>query len=165
MPSGTIKEELQRNKKPTKGNEGGGGKMQRSSYPSDLSEREWKILEALIPPAKPGGHPRTTDTRSAQCHFVHRSHRLPMACLAARVPTVVDGVELLPQVAQRRHVEADAYGLARTGARESRAPVDPECRHHRQSIGQDHAKGGRAGTTAARRSKDASTTCWSIPLG
>src|SRR6266704_2899487 len=37
--------------------------MQRRSYPSDLSEREWAILEPLIPPAKPGGHPRTTDMR------------------------------------------------------------------------------------------------------
>ena len=37
--------------------------MQRRSYPSDLSEQEWAILEPLIPPAKPGGHPRTTDMR------------------------------------------------------------------------------------------------------
>jgi putative transposase len=37
--------------------------MQRRSYPSDLGEREWAILEPLIPPAKPGGHPRTTDMR------------------------------------------------------------------------------------------------------
>src|SRR5579859_3501167 len=29
------------------------------SYPSDLTEQEWAILEALIPPAKAGGHPRT----------------------------------------------------------------------------------------------------------
>ncbi len=27
-------------------------------YPSDLSEREWKIFAPLIPPAKPGGRPR-----------------------------------------------------------------------------------------------------------
>ena len=37
--------------------------MQRRAYPSDLSEQEWAILEPLIPPAKPGGHPRTTDMR------------------------------------------------------------------------------------------------------
>jgi transposase len=37
--------------------------MERRSYPSDLSEREWALLEPLIPPAKPGGHPRTTDMR------------------------------------------------------------------------------------------------------
>jgi len=32
-------------------------------YPSDLTEQEWAILEPLIPPAKTGGHPRTTDMR------------------------------------------------------------------------------------------------------
>ncbi len=37
--------------------------MQRRDYPSNLNEREWAILEPLIPPAKPGGHPRTTDMR------------------------------------------------------------------------------------------------------
>src|SRR6266567_2613735 len=37
--------------------------MKRLSYPSDLTEKEWAILEPLIPPAKPGGHPRTTDIR------------------------------------------------------------------------------------------------------
>ncbi len=37
--------------------------MKRRSYPSDLSEQELAILEPLIPPAKPGGHPRTTEMR------------------------------------------------------------------------------------------------------
>jgi len=37
--------------------------MKRRSYPSDVSENEWRILEPLIPPAKPGGRPRTTDMR------------------------------------------------------------------------------------------------------
>jgi putative transposase len=35
--------------------------MKRRSYPSDLSDEEWAALEPLIPPAKPGGRPRTTD--------------------------------------------------------------------------------------------------------
>ena len=37
--------------------------MRRRDYPSDLSDEEWAILEPLIPPAKPGGRPRTTDMR------------------------------------------------------------------------------------------------------
>jgi putative transposase len=32
-------------------------------YPTDLSEAEWTILAPLIPTAKPGGRPRTTDMR------------------------------------------------------------------------------------------------------
>lgn len=32
-------------------------------YPTDLTEAEWTILAPLIPTAKPGGRPRTTDMR------------------------------------------------------------------------------------------------------
>ena len=32
-------------------------------YPSDLTNREWQLLAPLIPPAKPGGHPRTVNLR------------------------------------------------------------------------------------------------------
>jgi len=32
-------------------------------YPSDLSDEEWAMLEPLIPPAKPGGRPRTIKMR------------------------------------------------------------------------------------------------------
>jgi putative transposase len=37
--------------------------MSRREYPSDISDEEWVILEPLIPPAKPGGRPRSTDIR------------------------------------------------------------------------------------------------------
>ena len=32
-------------------------------YPTDLTEAEWTLLAPLIPAAKPGGRPRTTDMR------------------------------------------------------------------------------------------------------
>ena len=35
----------------------------RSGYPSDLTEAQWRIVEPLLPPAKPGGRPRTVDMR------------------------------------------------------------------------------------------------------
>jgi len=35
--------------------------MEQKSYPSDLSNDEWQIIEPLIPPAKPGGRPRKQD--------------------------------------------------------------------------------------------------------
>jgi putative transposase len=37
--------------------------MQRKRYPSDLTDAQWALLEPWIPPAKPGGRPRTTDMR------------------------------------------------------------------------------------------------------
>ena len=43
--------------------------MTERRYPSDLSDAEWAVLEPLLPPAKPGGRPRTTDLR-AVCNAV-----------------------------------------------------------------------------------------------
>lgn len=32
-------------------------------YPTDLTDGQWAVIEPLIPPAKPGGRPRTVDLR------------------------------------------------------------------------------------------------------
>lgn len=32
-------------------------------YPCDLTDQDWSIIEPLIPPAKPGGRPQSTDMR------------------------------------------------------------------------------------------------------
>ena len=37
--------------------------MERTAYPSDLSDREWQLLERLLPPPKPGGRPITYPRR------------------------------------------------------------------------------------------------------
>jgi putative transposase len=37
--------------------------MSRIVYPSDLSDREWVLLEPLLPAAKPGGRPRSVNLR------------------------------------------------------------------------------------------------------
>lgn len=37
--------------------------MTRSAYPTDLTEAQWRKLERLVPPAKPGGRPRQYDVR------------------------------------------------------------------------------------------------------
>lgn len=35
----------------------------RKRYPTDLTDSQWKRYEPLIPPAKPGGRPRSADMR------------------------------------------------------------------------------------------------------
>ena len=37
--------------------------MERNSYPTDLTDEQWEILQPLIPPEKPGGRPRKTNIR------------------------------------------------------------------------------------------------------
>lgn len=38
--------------------------MNANPYPTDLTDAEWDCLKDLIPPPKPGGHPRTLDMRA-----------------------------------------------------------------------------------------------------
>src|SRR5438128_7660150 len=37
--------------------------MERKPYPTDLTDEQWKLIEPLLPPAKPGGRPRKSDVR------------------------------------------------------------------------------------------------------
>src|SRR6266545_3921163 len=37
--------------------------MHTQRYPTDLTDRQWDCIKGLIPPAKPGGRPRTLDMR------------------------------------------------------------------------------------------------------
>jgi putative transposase len=37
--------------------------MERKPYPTDVTDEQWNLVEPFLPPAKPGGHPRTTDLR------------------------------------------------------------------------------------------------------
>ena len=57
--------------------------MTKSRYSSDLSDDEWAILAPLIPPAKPGGHPRTTDMR-AVCNAIY--YHLKSGCQWEMLP-------------------------------------------------------------------------------
>jgi len=88
-------------------------------YPSDLSDQEWAILEPLIPPAKEGGHPRTTDMREVlgALFYVDRT-----GCQWRALPhdfppwsTVWSYFRIWPS---DRHLASDTYGLARKDARE-----------------------------------------------
>ena len=37
--------------------------MERTPYPTDLTDEQWKLVEPMLPEAKPGGRPRETDLR------------------------------------------------------------------------------------------------------
>jgi putative transposase len=37
--------------------------MTRKTYPTDLTDAQWKLIEPLLPEAKPGGRPRSVDLR------------------------------------------------------------------------------------------------------
>ena len=61
--------------------------MERSAYPSDLTDEQWQEIEPLIPPPKPGGRPRTTNMREVinailyflrtGCQWTYLPHEFP----------------------------------------------------------------------------------------
>ena len=55
--------------------------------PSDVSDQEWAVLAPLLPPAKPGGRPRSVDLRQILTGiFSVVPSRMRLADVAWRVP-------------------------------------------------------------------------------
>jgi putative transposase len=63
-------------------------------HATDLTDREWAIIPPLIPPAKPGGRPRSTDPRevlNALSYWLRSGgawHLLPMISRLGRRCTI-----------------------------------------------------------------------------
>jgi Putative transposase of IS4/5 family (DUF4096) len=79
-----------------------------TALPSDLTDAQWERLEPLIPAAKSGRRPRTTDMRAAMnAIFYLLRTGLSLAVSAARpVSSALDGLQYLPAVPARRGLGA-----------------------------------------------------------
>jgi hypothetical protein len=74
-----------------------------------LSDEQYRLVEPLIPPAKPGGRPRTTDMRRRLdgLFYLLRTgcqwrHLPPPPAAPTGVPALADGVRLLPRLPEGR---------------------------------------------------------------
>jgi putative transposase len=133
----------------------------RKPYPGDLSDVQWRRLAPLIPVAEPAGRPRAHDPRDL--------------CNAIFYVTRAGGDwRMLPHdLPPWQAVYYYFRRWQRDGTWES--VLDTLRGQVRQAAGRDAQpsaaildsqsvktaeKGGRVATTAARRSTDASATCW-----
>ena len=76
-------------------------------YPSDLTDEEWKLVEALIPPAKRGGDKRTVDIREVVNALVRSVHGLSVARDPEGLAAALDGAWLFRYLELGRHARSD----------------------------------------------------------
>jgi transposase len=141
--------------------------MSRQSYPSDLTNAEWGILEPLLPAPKPGGRPRTVDVREVLNAL---RYLLREGCRWRAIPhdfgvswkTVYTYFRQWHLDGTWERVHATLRKRVRQAAGRNWTPsaliLDS------QSV-KTTQKGGRAATTRANVSRDENGTCWSTPSG
>lgn len=139
---------------------------ERKAYPSDLSDGEWSLIEPLIPPAKRGGRPRTTDMREVlnSIFYVLRG-----GCAWRMLPhdlppwqTVYDYFRRWRQDGTWQHIHDT---LRREVRRQAGREEEPSAAILDSQSVKTTEKGGLEDTTRAKRSMGGSGISWSILSG
>jgi putative transposase len=138
----------------------------RKPYPTDLSDREWALIQHVVPAAKPGGRPEKYPKREIldAIFYILRS-----GCAWRLLPHDFPPWEIIYQYFWRwrqdgtwQRLHALLRGDVRVAAGKQRQPTAAIL--DRPSV-KTTEKGGSGATTRANRSKAASVISSWIPLG
>ena len=136
--------------------------MERNPYPSDVTNEQWSLIKAHIPPEKPGGRPRTVIMREVingilylnrtGCSWRMLPHDLPPWGTVHYYYRRFRREDIWPKIHNRLREQVRVEsGKEKTP---SAAIIDS------QSV-KTAEKGGAAGTTRARKSPEESGISWS----
>jgi Putative transposase of IS4/5 family (DUF4096) len=90
--------------------------MSNRFYDTDLTDAAWAWVAPVLPPARPGGRPRTTNLRAIlNAIFYLLRDWLPVATVATRISTVEHGLPLLSRLAKLRCVGPSTSRPLRAG--------------------------------------------------
>lgn len=132
-------------------------------YPTDLTDPEWTILLPLIPAAKPGGRPRTTDMREVVNAILYS---LRSGCQWRMLPTDFPPHQTVYhyfRTWRRSGVWERMHDTLRGDLREvSGRTREPSAGIIDSQTAKTTEKGGSAAMTAASASVGASAISWSM---
>ena len=122
---------------------GSGKPWTRKTYPTDLTDAQWKLIEPLLPEAKPGGRPRSVDLREVlDGIFYVVKGGVPWRMLPHDLPPWGTVHYLLPPVAARRHL-GEGPRRAPDPAEARRRPAEEPLGGDRRQPDRAHRRGGR----------------------
>lgn len=94
--------------------------MARQTYPSDLTDNEWRTVETLITPERGGGRDRSTDMREVMNAMLYRSHA---ACSWRMLPHDLPAWQTVYHYFQRWHADGTFRRLNAAHERKSLNPL------------------------------------------
>jgi putative transposase len=126
--------------------------MSQRIYPSDLSDEEWAVLAPLIPPAKPGGHPRRVDMRQIlNALFYQQRTGCQWRYLPKEYPPWPTVWTYFRQWRRSGVWETLHAALREAARRQMGREITPSAAIIDSQSVKTTQKGGRAATTAARK--------------
>ena len=116
--------------------------MRTQSYPSDVTDAQWALIEPHYPRLPRRAAPQDRPARRRRCHLLHPADRLPVALPAQGLPAQEHRLALLRRVAAQRHPRHHPRPAPHEGPHRRRSRTAPRTTASVDSQSVDTTSGG-----------------------